>query len=90
MKGIQYDLPEEFELVDFSEIIYSAFTHLYFFYKNRDARLNITYKKYNDSENQTVDNISSTVSETQSIVPYVDWIIINYLLSYSKAKRQLR
>lgn len=37
-------------------------------------------------ENQLADNIS-TVSETESIVPYADWLITNYSLYCSSAKK---
>lgn len=44
-------LPEGVELVDFNEVVCDRFTDLCFFYQNGNTRLNITYTKYNDSEN---------------------------------------
>ncbi len=44
-------LPNGFELADFSGVVCDKFTDLCFFYQKGNSRLNITYTKYNNSEN---------------------------------------
>lgn len=43
-------LPDDFELVDFSEIVCNRFTTLRFFYENGNAKLILSYEAYENSD----------------------------------------
>lgn len=61
-------LPEGFELIDFYADINEAFSDICFFYQNNNARLNITYTRYADSEKTLTVGIPADTYNLQETV----------------------